>query len=137
MNRSDTVQEAAAPRGLVSSRTAEVFRRHPSNPILTVDDLEYRANSVFNPAAAIVGGETILLLRVEDRRGFSHFTAARSADGLSGWRIDPEPTLMPSPETHPEEIWGIEDPRITYLEEQKRWVIAYTAFSRGGPLVSL
>lgn len=122
---------------MIARTTPEIFKRHPSNPILTVDDLEYRANSVFNPAAAIVNGETVLLLRVEDRRGFSHFTAARSADGITGWRIDPTPTLEPSPETHPEEIWGIEDPRITYLEEQNRWVIAYTAFSRGGPLVSL
>src|SRR5690606_20073719 len=120
-----------------STHEPEVFRRHPDNPILTVDDLDYRANSVFNPAAAIVDGETILLLRVEDRRGFSHFTVARSADGIGGWRIDSKPTLEPSPATHPEEIWGIEDPRITYLDEQNRWVIAYTAFSRGGPLVSL
>lgn len=135
--RASTKTEPQEVSGTGSTHTHEVFRRHPDNPILTVDDLDYRANSVFNPAAAIVDGETILLLRVEDRRGFSHFTVARSADGFGGWRIDPEPTLLPSPETHPEEIWGIEDPRITYLEEQKRWVVAYTAFSRGGPLVSL
>lgn len=116
----------------------DVFQRHPSNPILTCRDVPYPANSVFNAAAAIVDGETLLLMRVEDRRGLSHLTAARSADGVSGWRVDPAPTLSPSPETHPEEIWGVEDPRITYLlEEQQRWVVAYTAYSRGGPLVSL
>jgi predicted GH43/DUF377 family glycosyl hydrolase len=115
----------------------ELFTRHPGNPIITRDDLPYLANSVFNPGAAIVGNETILLLRVEDRTGISHLTVARSTDGIHGWRIDPEPTLLPSPETHPEEIWGIEDPRITYVDEQKRWIIAYTAYSTGGPLVSL
>ena len=115
----------------------ELFQRHADNPILTARDLPYSANAVFNPAAAIVDGETILLLRVEDRRGFSHLTVARSANGTSGWRIDQEPTFPASPDTHPEEAWGVEDPRITYVDEQKRWYIAYTAYSRGGPLVSL
>lgn len=115
----------------------EVFTRHPRNPILTTRDLPYRANSVFNAAATKVGDETLLLLRVEDRRGMSHLTVARSHDGITGWRIDPEPSLPASPKTHAEEIWGIEDPRITYLEEQGRWLIAYTAYSTGGPLVSL
>jgi predicted GH43/DUF377 family glycosyl hydrolase len=115
----------------------ELFARHAGNPILTRDDLPYFANSVFNPGAATVEGETILLLRVEDRTGMSHLTVARSTDGIRGWWIDPEPTLLPSPDTHPEEIWGIEDPRITYVREQERWIIAYTAYSKGGPLVSL
>ena len=115
----------------------ELFQRHADNPILTARDLPYAANTVFNAGATIVDGETILLLRVEDRRGFSHLTVARSANGTSGWRIDPEPTFPARPDTHPEEAWGIEDPRITYVEEQKRWYIAYTAYSRGGPLVSL
>jgi beta-1,2-mannobiose phosphorylase / 1,2-beta-oligomannan phosphorylase len=77
------------------------------------------------------------LLRVEDRRGLSHLTVARSRDAVSDWRIDSVPSFMPDPEHFPEELWGIEDPRITFLEEQQRWIIAYTAFSRGGPLVSL
>jgi len=115
----------------------ELFCRHPGNPILSVKDWPYPANSVFNAAAAIVNGKTLLLVRVEDFRGLSHLTAARSDDGVSGWEIDAEPTLVPEPERHPEEIWGIEDPRVTWLEELQKWVIAYTAFSRGGPLVSL
>jgi beta-1,2-mannobiose phosphorylase / 1,2-beta-oligomannan phosphorylase len=116
-------------------KTPELFQRHAANPILSIDDLPYRANSVFNAAAALVDGETLLLLRVEDRRGLSHLTVARSSDGASGWRIEAKPTLLASPEAHPEEIWGIEDPRITYVEEQ--WIVAYTAYSRGGPLVCL
>jgi predicted GH43/DUF377 family glycosyl hydrolase len=115
----------------------ELFTRHPDNPILSVKDWPYAANSVFNAAAVIVDGKTLLLVRVEDFRGISHLTAARSEDGVSNWQIDPEPTLRPDPDKHPEEIWGIEDPRITWLEEQQQWVVAYTAYSRGGPLVSL
>ena len=116
--------------------TRELFERCPKNPILTVEDWPYPANAVFNAAAAIVDGETLLLVRVEDFRGASHLTFARSKDGISNWRIDKQPTLAPSP-AHPEEVWGIEDPRITWLDELKEWAITYTAFSSGGPLVSL
>jgi len=115
----------------------ELFKRHPANPILSVENWPYRANSVFNAAATEIGGKTLLLVRVEDFRGISHFTAARSDDGVSNWQIDGEPTLRPDPAGHPEELWGIEDPRITWLEELNKWVIAYTAYSKGGPLVSL
>jgi predicted GH43/DUF377 family glycosyl hydrolase len=38
---------------------------------------------------------------------------------------------------HPEEAWGVEDPRITRLEELDKWAITYTAFSDAGPMVSL
>ena len=48
-----------------------------------------------------------------------------------------EPTLMPSPKEYPEEIWGIEDPRITFVPELQQYVVTYTSYSRGGPGVSL
>ncbi len=116
---------------------AELLTRHPDNPIITAADLPYSANSVFNPGATMRDDETILLMRVEDRRGLSHLTVARSSDGMAGWRIDAAPTFVAEPETCPEEIWGIEDPRVTFIEEEQRWIVAYTAYSRGGPLVSL
>lgn len=115
----------------------ELFRRHPGNPILTVEDWPYKANSVFNAAAAEVGGKTLLLARVEDFRGMSHLTVARSDDGIINWKIEKTPFLKPEPEKYPEELWGIEDPRITWLEELNKWAICYTAYSKGGPLVSL
>jgi predicted GH43/DUF377 family glycosyl hydrolase len=115
----------------------ELFCRHPDNPILSVRDWSYPANSVFNAAAAVTNGQTLLLVRVEDFRGISHLTVARSEDGVHGWKVDPEPTFRPEPKSHPEEIWGIEDPRLTWLDELGLWAVAYTAFSRGGPLVSL
>jgi predicted GH43/DUF377 family glycosyl hydrolase len=74
---------------------------------------------------------------VEDRRGLSHLTAARSPNGVDGWVIDPQPTLPADPEHYPEELWGVEDPRITYVPELDQYMIAYTAFSRGGAGVAL
>ncbi|MCD6496885.1 MAG: glycosidase [Deltaproteobacteria bacterium] len=114
-----------------------LFKRHPANPLLHAALWPYPVNSVFNAAAAQVGDETVLLTRVEDMRGISHLNVARSPDGVGGWRIDPTPTLMADPDKHPEEIWGIEDPRVVFLEEMNRWAVCYVAYSRGGPLVSL
>ena len=44
---------------------------------------------------------------------------------------------MANPVEYPEEIWGIEDPRITYVPELEQYAVAYTSFARGGPGVSL
>jgi predicted GH43/DUF377 family glycosyl hydrolase len=44
---------------------------------------------------------------------------------------------MPNPEEYPEELWGIEDPRLTYVPELQQFAVLYTAYSRGGPGVSL
>lgn len=115
-----------------------LFTRSFANPILSRDHWPYAMNSVFNAGAVrLPDGVTLLLCRVEDRTGLSHLCAARSENGIDGWRIDPEPTLMANPREFPEEIWGIEDPRITFVPELGQYAIAYTSFARGGPGVSL
>ena len=119
------------------SREQEIFKRYEKNPILTPAMWPYSANAVFNPAAIQYNNETLLLVRVEGMDGFSHLTLARSRDGKTDWRIDSKPALMYDPESYPEEIWGIEDPRIVKLEELGEYAITYTAFSSVGPLVSL
>ena len=122
----------------MSNQHIELFQRHKRNPILTAADWHYPVNSVFNPGATLLAdGTTLLLCRVEDRRGLSHLCAARSANGIDNWQIDPQPTLLPDPEHHPEELWGIEDPRITFVPELKKYAIVYTAYARDGPGVAL
>jgi predicted GH43/DUF377 family glycosyl hydrolase len=121
---------------MTDPRGEPLFVRVPTNPIIAPGDLPYPANAVFNPGAASVDGETVLLLRVEDRRGISSLYVARSEDGISNWRFDERPLLAPDP-AHPEEVWGCEDPRLTWLPEHEEWAITYTAYSRRGPLVSL
>ena len=115
----------------------EIFKRHPKNPILTAADWPYPVNTVFNPGATLFQGKTLLLARCEARSGYSHLTKAVSADGAGDWQIDGGPTLAPDPKNHPEERWGIEDPRITWLAELGKWAVIYTAYSRGGPLVAM
>jgi predicted GH43/DUF377 family glycosyl hydrolase len=114
----------------------ELFRRYEGNPILSPEQWPYPANAVFNPGAINLNTETLLLVRVEDMRGFSHLTVARSPDGFTNWQIDSKPTLEANPKSQ-EERWGLEDPRIIWLEEQKQFAITYTSFSEGGPTVSL
>jgi predicted GH43/DUF377 family glycosyl hydrolase len=114
----------------------DLFVRHPANPILTAADWPYPVNSVFNPAAARVGDGTVLLCRVEDRRGMSHLTVARSADGIGGWQVDPQPLIADDP-TDDTFRWGVEDPRMCRVEELGGWVIAYTAVGPEGPCVAL
>jgi predicted GH43/DUF377 family glycosyl hydrolase len=48
-----------------------LLRRHPDNPLFGPKDWPYSANSVFNPGAVCLHetGETLLLVRVEGRRG--------------------------------------------------------------------
>jgi predicted GH43/DUF377 family glycosyl hydrolase len=115
-----------------------LIKRYEANPILTAENWPYPANAVFNPGATLLpDGTTLLLCRVEDLRGHSHLCAARSENGLDNWQIDDSPTLLADPENYPEEVWGIEDPRIVFLEEMGKYAITYTSWSRGGPGVSL
>ncbi len=115
-----------------------LFQRHKRNPILTAAAWPYQVNSVFNPGATLLAdGTTLLLCRVEDRRGHSHLCVARSANGVDHWQIDTQPTLVPDPEHFPDELWGIEDPRITYIPELGQYAVVYTAYASGGPCVAL
>ncbi|MBX6377548.1 MAG: glycosidase [Clostridia bacterium] len=127
-----TSERIAAPPQDVTA----LFRRHPGNPVLSPEEWPYPVNAVFNPAAVRVNGETVLLVRVEDLRGLSHLGLARSADGLSAWRIAPGPVLPPDGQAVEEEL-GCEDPRAVWVEELGAFAVTYVAVSRGGPLVSL
>jgi predicted GH43/DUF377 family glycosyl hydrolase len=112
----------------MTNRHSDLLHRHQQNPILSATKWPYLVNSVFNPGATLLpDGTTLLLCRVEDRRGLSHLSAARSTDGVNNWRIDPQPTLKPDPKAYSQEIWGIEDPRITYLAELEQYAVVYTA----------
>lgn len=72
----------------------------------------------------------------EDRRGISNLTVARSANGIDGWSIAPEPLLTPDDVTVSEQ-WGFEDARVVWVAELERWVITCTAYDPAGPAVFL
>jgi predicted GH43/DUF377 family glycosyl hydrolase len=122
----------------MNDSSSDLLCRNKNNPILTAAEWPYPVNSVFNPGAALLSdGTTLLLCRVEDRTGHSHLCAARSANGVDGWRIDKRPTLMADPKHHPDELWGIEDARITFVPELERFAVVYTAYTKNGPGVAM
>jgi predicted GH43/DUF377 family glycosyl hydrolase len=116
--------------------SSELFQRYRGNPLLSPNRWPYAVNAVMNAGATQVDGATVLLCRVEDRRGISHLTVARSQNGISNWVVDETPLLAPEPDK-PYESWGVEDPRLTWVEELECWVIAFTSFGPGGPGLSL
>ncbi|PIW12125.1 MAG: glycosidase [Candidatus Infernicultor aquiphilus] len=108
----------------------ELFKRYEGNPILTVEDWPYKAASVFNPGAIKFNDEILLLVRVEDKQGYSHLTIAKSKDGKTNWQINSEPTLAAEP-NFGEAVFGLEDPRIVWLEERQEYIITCVSFFKG------
>lgn len=112
----------------------ELLQRCPDNPILKASDFPKMVNAVFNPGATMFADETLLLVRVEMRNGLSHLAVVTSSDGRTNWKIDPDRRMDPELDSFTEQ-WGIEDPRITKLGDD--YMIVYTGYSAGGPLVCL
>ena len=114
----------------------DIIRRFPGNPILTIDDIPFACNTVFNTGAIKYQGQYLLLLRVETLEGKSCLVLAKSRDGYE-FEVEKEPVMSPSQEepfaTY--EGRGVEDPRITPFEE--KYYIFYTAYSRYGPRIAL
>jgi predicted GH43/DUF377 family glycosyl hydrolase len=110
--------------------------KYEDNPVLTFEDIPFRANSIFNPGAIKYNDEYLLLCRVELPIGRSSFVLARSKDGIK-FKVDNLPCL--NPEDHGEfnylTEWGIEDPRIVKVEN--KYLITYTGYSKYLPLVML
>ncbi len=108
----------------------ELFKRYEKNPILTKDDWPYKVGSVFNPGAVKFNDEILLLVRVEDKQGYSHLTKAISKNGKTNWRIDKKPT-MEADITKGEAKIGLEDPRIVWLEDRQEYIITCVSFFEG------
>ncbi len=114
----------------------DVIHRWEGNPIISLEDIPFSCNTVFNAAAVMHQGQHLLLIRVEDKRGRSIFALARSDDGYR-FVVDPEPVMKVS-ESEPfatYEACGIEDPRITPMDGT--YYVMYTAYSHYGPRLAL
>ena len=114
----------------------DVIHRWEGNPIVQLEDIPFRCNTVFNAAATKAHDQYLLLVRVEDQRGRSIFALARSEDGYR-FVVEPEPVMTPADEepfaTY--EACGIEDPRITPMDGT--YFVMYTAYSHYGPRLAL
>ncbi len=113
-----------------------MITRYPHNPILTRKDVPYPVATVHNAGVTKFGDEYIMLFRSHKMNGRSILGLARSPDGLE-WKVDPEPFMEPARDGDfaPYEAYGIEDPRITYLDGE--YLITYSAYSRYGVRIGL
>ena len=102
------------------------FIRHPANPILVPDPLNHwEALNVFNPGVVVHNGLFHMLYRAQGLDYVSRIGYAVSLDGVHFNRLR-NPILAPQGAL---ETRGVEDPRITFLSEENRFIMAYTAFS--------
>ena len=124
----------------------EPVARYPHNPILTARQVNAvwtqphrQVVTVHNAGVAVVGGETVMLFRSHLRSGISVIGLARSRDGITDWRVDPEPFLLPArpddrmaPGLDPADLveieaGGVEDPRINPIDGT--FAITYSGYA--------
>ena len=116
--------------------SADIVRRYAHNPILIKADIPYLVETVHNAAIVKHQDEYLMLFRSHLRTGRSIIGLARSPDGFR-FRADPQPFLTPEKNgpLAPYEEFGVEDPRITYLDGE--YIITYSAYSRSGVRIAL
>lgn len=114
----------------------ELITRYQNNPILTKDDVPYEVETVHNAGVTRFDDRYIMLFRSHLATGRSIIGIAESRNGFQ-FQVRPEPFLTPSdkPEFAEYEKFGLEDPRITYLENE--YYITYSAYSRHGVRIGL
>lgn len=113
-----------------------LVKRYEGNPILTKNNVPYPVATVHNAAAVKFNNEYILLFRSHLLNGRSIIGIARSKDGFN-FQVSPEPFITPATEGEFKiyEEYGVEDPRITFLENE--YLITYSAYSQFGVRIGL
>ncbi len=114
----------------------DLLTRWEGNPAIVIEDVPFRANTVFNGTPIVTENGIFLLLRVEGQQGFSFFALARSQDGLR-FEIDEKPVMMPAKDGPfaKYESRGIEDPRATFIDGI--CYIMYAAVGKWGSRIAL
>ena len=121
--------------GLKLQRLGQIMDPEPGNPM--------EVEGVLNPAAVRgPDGELYLFPRLVAKGNYSRIGIARVRFNKNG---DPEGVerlgiaLEPESEyeLRPNGSGGCEDPRVTYIEPLKRYMMSYTTFSPNGPRIAL
>ncbi len=113
-----------------------LVKRYKNNPILTRSDIPYEVATVHNAGVTKFNDEYIMLFRSHRHNGRSILGLARSLDGFE-FEADREPFMVPAQTGlfAEYEEYGIEDPRITFLDGE--YLITYSAYSRQGVRIAL
>jgi predicted GH43/DUF377 family glycosyl hydrolase len=113
-----------------------LIKRYSKNPILTKDDVPYPVATIHNAAVVKFNKKYIMIFRSHKLNGRSILGLAESENGFD-FRVDPNPFMVPAPEGVFKEYeeFGVEDPRIVFLEDE--FLITYSAYSKHGVRVGL
>jgi predicted GH43/DUF377 family glycosyl hydrolase len=114
----------------------ELVTRYDKNPILTKNDVPYEVATVHNAGITKYQGVYIMLFRSHKLNGRSILGLARSNDGFH-FKVDEKPFMEPakSGDFAEYEAFGVEDPRITYMDGE--YLITYSAYSQHGVRIGL
>lgn len=100
-------------------KSSPVIRRHPTNPILSAEDVPYSSALVFNAGVTKFMDFYVMVFRndfgsVEEKRlDGTNLGLAFSEDGIR-WEVQPKPCF----ELADDDIRWINDPRLTVIEER-------------------
>ena len=113
-----------------------IIERYKNNPILTKNDVPYPVFTVHNAGVVKYNKQYIMVFRSHLQNGRSILGLARSEDGFK-FEVDAQPFMTPAKSgTFSEyEEYGVEDPRITKIEN--KFYITYSAYSRYGVRIGL
>jgi beta-1,2-mannobiose phosphorylase / 1,2-beta-oligomannan phosphorylase len=119
------------------------FELHRLGVVMEPDPtLPAEAWGVLNPASARLNGQLYLFPREVAEGNYSRIGIARvvfdetgNPTGVErmGYALEPEEPY----ERHERAHGGVEDPRITYVQPLKCWIMAYVALSGLGPRIAL
>ena len=103
-----------------------MLQRHPQSPVLYPNPLHrWEAMNVFNAAVVQHAGLFHMHFRAQGVDFISSIGYAVSADGVN-WNKLEHPVLFPQEDY---ETRGVEDPRVTWHEDDQCFYMAYTAYS--------
>ncbi len=113
-----------------------IIKRYQGNPILTPADIPYEAATVHNAGVIKKDQEYIMIFRSHQHNGRSILGKAISKNGYD-FTVADKPFMLPAKEEpfNQYEEFGIEDPRITFIEDY--YYITYSAYSRHGVRIGL
>jgi predicted GH43/DUF377 family glycosyl hydrolase len=96
-----------------------------ATPVISPSGSGAASAGTFNPAAVLVGSNTVLLYREQDAAGTSRIGYASSPDGIH-FTLRPQPVL--APEADYEKDGGVEDPRVLKIGDL--FYMTYTGYNK-------
>lgn len=113
-----------------------IVQRYSKNPVLTKDDVPFQVATVHNAGVVKFKNKYIMIFRSHLDTGRSILGKAESDNGFD-FKVSSAPFLTPADSGvfREYEEYGVEDPRITYINGEH--LITYSAYSRHGVRIAL